>query len=55
MYIVIDLMGDDAVTSVPPEETPEEIERKELMRQYALEKIFRRTPQPQVVPVEIDR
>lgn len=49
--IVIDLMGDsDDVIQVRPEETPEELSRKEAMRQHALEEIFRRAPQPQLIP-----
>jgi hypothetical protein len=54
MHVVIDLFGgDDTVISIPPEETPEEIKKRELMRQRALEEIFRRAPQPQleIVPI----
>jgi hypothetical protein len=54
MHIVIDLFGsDDTVITVPPEESSEEIKKRELMRQCALEEIFRRAPQPQleIVPV----
>lgn len=55
MHIVIDLFGDDGddnVITVSPEKTREELEREEQMRRRALEEIFRRAPQPQVVPVE---
>lgn len=54
MHVVIDLFGgDDNVITVPPEKTPEELKKEELMRQRALEEIFRRAPQPQleIVPV----
>lgn len=54
MHVVIDLFGDDdTVISVPPEETPEEIKKREALRQRALEEIFRRAPQPQleIVPI----
>lgn len=54
MHIVIDLFsGDDTVITIPPEKTKEELEREETMRQRALEEIFRRAPQPQVVPVPV--
>lgn len=52
MHVVIDLFGgDDDVISVPPEKTKEQLEKERLMRQRALEEIFRRAPQPQVVPI----
>lgn len=53
MGITIDLFGDEDVITIPPEETPEEIKRKEEMRKRALAEIFKRAPQPQVVPIEI--
>lgn len=53
--IVIDLFGDsDDVIQLPPEETPEEIARKEALQRRALEEIWRRAPQPQVVPVDFN-
>ena len=53
MHVVIDLFGDDDVITIPAEKTPEELKKEELMRQRALEEIFKRAPQPQleIVPV----
>lgn len=54
--IVIDLMGDDDdVIQIKPEEAPEELARKEAMRQHALAEIFKRSPQPELVPVDFKR
>lgn len=54
--IVIDLMGDDDdVIQIRAEETPEELARKEAMRQHALAEIFKRAPQPQLIPVDFKR
>ena len=53
--IVIDLFGDeDIIITISPEDDPKEVARKEEVRQRALEEIFRRTPQPtlQIVPIE---
>ena len=55
--IVIDLFGDDdTVISLPPEEDPEEVAKREEMRIRALEEIFRRQCELQleIVPVEPD-
>lgn len=55
--IVIDLFGaDDDVISIPPEEDPEEIAKREEMRIRALEEIFRRQTELQleIVPVGPD-
>lgn len=52
MYVVIDLFGDEDVISTPPEKSTEEIKQEELMRRYTLEEIFKRSPQPQVIPIE---
>jgi len=53
MHIVIDLMcgDDDTVIAVQPEESAEEKAKREKQRLKALEEIFKRAPQPQVVPV----
>lgn len=53
MHVVIDLFGDEDVITLPPEKTAEQLKKEELMRQKALEEIFRRAPQPQleIVPV----
>lgn len=53
-HFVIDLMGDEDVIVIRPEEDPKEVARREAMRKKALEDIFRRAPQPQleIVPVE---
>lgn len=53
-HFVIDLMGDEDVITIPPEESKEELARKEAMRKKALEDIFRRSPQPtlEIVPIE---
>lgn len=48
MHVVIDLFGDEDVITLPPEKTPEQLKKEELMRQRALEEIFRRAPQPQL-------
>lgn len=52
MHVVIDLFGDDDVITIPPEKTPEQLKKEEEMRQRALYEIFKRAPQPQVVPIE---
>lgn len=54
--IVIDLINGDDIISLPKEETPEELARKEEMRLEALRKIFERSPRPetQVIPVEVN-
>ena len=53
-HYVIDLMGDEDVIAIPPEEDPKEIAKREAMRKRALEEIFRRSPQPalEIVPIE---
>jgi hypothetical protein len=56
--IVIDLFGgDDDVISLPHEEDPEEVAKREEMRIIALEEIFRRQCELQleIVPVEPDK
>lgn len=51
-HIVIDLVnGDDTIITVPSAKTPEQLEKDRLMRERALAEIFRRAPQPQVVPI----
>jgi KaiC/GvpD/RAD55 family RecA-like ATPase len=55
MHVVIDLFGDEDVITITPEESPESLKRKEMMRKHALEEIFRRAPQPQVIPVILDK
>ena len=55
MLIVIDLFGDSDDTIKIEQEDPEDIKRREEQRRLALEEIFRRSPQPQVVPVETER
>ncbi len=51
---VIDLMGDDDVIVIRPEVDSAEKARQDEMRRKVLEDIFRRSPQPQleIVPVE---
>lgn len=53
MHIVIDLFGDDDNVIAVSQKNKEELEREEQMRRRAIEEIFRRAPQPQVVPVNI--
>jgi hypothetical protein len=55
MHVVIDLFGDEDVIKVPQEDDPSEVKKRELARRHVLEEIFRRAPQPQVVPVEHGR
>lgn len=55
MHVVIDLFGDEDVIRIPREDDPEEVKKRELARKRVLEEIFRRAPQPQVVPVESER
>lgn len=50
----IDLMGDEDVIVIRPEEDPKEVARREEMRKRALEEIFRRAPQPQLEIVPVD-
>lgn len=50
--IVIDLVNGDDIIVIRPEKTPEEEAKLEEMRKRALEEIFRRAPQPQVIPTE---
>ena len=54
MHVIIDLFGDDedVIDMREKKEDPEAIKRQEELRQRFLEEMFRRAPQPQVVPVE---
>ncbi len=52
--IVLDLINGDDVISLPKEESPEELARKEKMRKEALRRIFERAPQPQLQIVEVE-
>ena len=54
-HFVIDLMGDEDVIVIRPEEDPKELARREEMRKRALEDIFRRAPQPALEIVPIDK
>lgn len=53
-HFEIDLVNGDGVITIPREEDPKELARREEMRKKALEEIFRRTPKPQleIVPIE---
>ena len=51
MHVVIDLFGEGDLITIQPAESPEEIKQKDEMRKLALEEIFRRAPQPQVIPI----
>ncbi len=51
--ITIDLMGDsDDTIVIPKEETEEEKAKIAEMQRKALYEIFKRAPQPQLIPVE---
>ena len=52
MLIVIDLIGDEDEVKIGHEEDPKEIKLREEHQQRVLEEMYRRAPQPQVVPVE---
>ena len=51
-HFVIDLMGNDEdIVTIRPED-PDKKAREEEARKRFLEELFRRAPQPQVIPVE---
>lgn len=49
--IEIDLLGDDDVVTINPQHDKDEKARQEETKRKVLEELFRRAPQPQVVPV----
>ena len=52
--IVIDLMGDsDDTITVPQEEDPAVVAKREALRREAILEILKRMPQPQVVIVPV--
>ena len=54
MIVIIDMTGDEeTIIETSLENDPKEVARKAELRRQELEKLWRETPQPQVVPVEI--
>ncbi len=49
---VIDLMGDEDVIAIKPEDQ-EEMKKREEKRLEFLKELFKRAPQPQVIPIDV--